>query len=134
LLPASREDRVLRLLLTEPQSWDKLTSQEQHLLCALPAPHGALFGWLESQLHDHGPQPWAALREGLRGHAVEAHAIAQISQIPEGIEADWNEVRSILDQLLKLNRQQEMKDLALRAATDPVAMQRYKELASKVQK
>jgi DNA primase len=134
LLPASREDRVLRLLLTEPQSWDKLTSQEQHLLCALPAPHGPLFGWLESQLHDHGPQPWAALREGLRDHAQEAHAIAQISQIPEGIEGDWNEVRSILDQLLKLNRQQEMKALALRAATDPVAMQRYKELASQLQK
>jgi len=134
LLPASREDRVLRLLLTEPQSWDKLTSQEHHLLCALPAPHGPLFGWLESQLHDHGPQPWAALREGLRGHAQEAHAIAQISQIPEGIEGDWNEVRSILDQLLKLNRQQEMKTLAMRAATDPVAMQRYKELASQLQK
>jgi len=134
LLPASREDRVLRLLLTEPQSWDKLTSQEHHLLCALPAPHGPLFAWLESQLHDHGPQPWAALREGLRGHASEAHAIAQISQIPEGIEGDWNEVRSILDQLLKLNRQQEMKDLALRAATDPVAMQRYKELVSNLQK
>ena len=134
LLPASREDRVLRLLLTEPQSWDKLTSEEHHLLCALPAPHGPLFAWLESQLHDHGPQPWAALREGLRSHAYEAHAIAQISQIPEGIEGDWNEVRSILDQLLKLNRQQEMKDLALRAATDPLAMLRYKELVSDLQK
>lgn len=134
LLPANREDRVLRLLLTEPQSWDKLTSEEHHLLCALPAPHGLLFAWLESQLHDHGPQPWAALREGLRGHAYEAHAIAQISQIPDGIEGDWNEVRSILDQLLKLNRQQEMKDLALRAATDPLALQRYKELASSFQK
>jgi len=130
LLPASREDRVLRLLLTEPQSWDKLGSEEHHLLCALPAPHGPLFAWLESQLHDHGPQPWAALREGLRGHAQEAHAIAQISQIPEGIEGDWTEVRSIIDQLVKLKRQQEMQELAGRAATDPLAMQRYKELAS----
>ena len=134
LLPASREDRVLRLVLTEPQSWDKLSSEEHHLLCALPAPHGALFAWLESQIHDHGPQPWAALREGLRGHPHEAHAVAQLSQIPEGIEGDWNEVRSILDQLLKLNRQHEMKDLAARAATDPLAMQRYKELASSLQK
>ena len=62
LLPASREDRVLRLLLTEPQSWDRLSSEEQVLLNALPAPHGPLFAWLESQLHEHGPQPWAALR------------------------------------------------------------------------
>jgi DNA primase len=79
-------------------------------------------------LHEHGPQPWAALREGLRGHANEQHAIMQISQIPEGIEGDWAEVRSIIDQLLKLRRQQEMQELASRAATDPQALQRYREL------
>jgi len=134
LQPASREDRVLRFLLTEPQSWDLLDSDEHHLLCALPAPHGPLFAWAENQLHDHGPQPWAALREGLRGHAHEAHAIAQISQIPEGIEADFSEVRSIIDQLVKIRRQQEMQELAGRAATDPLAMQRYKELANSLQK
>ena len=133
LQPASREDRVLRFLLTEPQSWDLLDSDEHHLLCALPAPHGPLFAWAESQLHDHGPQPWAALREGLRGHAHEAHAIAQISQIPEGIEGDFSEVRSIIDQLVKIKRQQEMQELAGRAATDPLAMQRYKELANSLQ-
>ncbi len=96
----------------------------------MPVPHGPLFTWFESQLHEHGPQPWAALREGLRGHANETHAIAQISQIPEGIEGDWVEVRSIIDQLLKLARQQEMKELAARAGSDPEAMQRYKELAA----
>ncbi len=130
LLPASREDRVLRLLLTEPQSWDRLNGEEHVLLSSLPVPHGPLFTWFESQLHEHGPQPWAALREGLRGHANETYAIAQISQIPEGIEGDWAEVRSIIDQLLKLARQQEMKELAARAGSDPEAMQRYKKLAA----
>ena len=134
LLPANREDRVLRQLLTEPQSWDLLNVEEHNLLCALPAPQGPLFAWLENQLHDHGPQPWAALREGLRGHAYEAYAVAQLSQIPEGIEGDWTEVRSIMDQLVKLKRQEEMKELALRAKTDPAAMQRYKHLASTLQK
>ena len=130
LLPASREDRVLRLLLTEPESWDRLSSEEHLLLSALPEPHGPLFTWLESQLHEHGPQPWAALREGLRGHPNESHAIAQISQIPEGIEGDWTEVRRILKQLLKLSRQQEMKELATRAGSDPAALERYRELAA----
>ena len=134
LLPASREDRVLRQLLTAPQSWDLLSSEEHHLLCELPSPHGPLFVWLEGQINEHGPQPWAALREGLRGHFHEVHAIAQISQTPQGIEGDWTEVRSIIDQLLKLNRQAEMKELAAKAATDPVAMQRYKELARSLQK
>ncbi len=125
LLPASREDRVLRLLLTEPQSWDRLSSEEHVLLTALPAPHGSLFAWLESQLHEHGPQPWAALREALREHPFEKHAVAQLTQVPEGIESDWLEVRHILTQLTKLDRQREMSELAPRVASDPVARQRY---------
>jgi DNA primase len=128
LLPASREDRVLRLLLTEPDSWDRLSAEEHQLLLGLPAPHGPLFVWLETQLHEHGPQPWAALREGLRGHAFEKHAIAQIAQILDGIECDWSEVRSILDQLVRLNRQSEMSALAPRVMSDPAARQRYQEL------
>jgi DNA primase len=130
VLPASREDRVLRLMLTDSQSWERLNGEEHVLLSELPAPHGPLFVWLESQLHEHGPQPWAALREGLREHPHEKHAIDQISQLPEGIECDWNEVRSILDQLLKLKRQQEMVDLLPRVMTDPAARQRYEELSA----
>ena len=130
VLPAGREDRVLRLMLTEPQSWDKLSGEEHVLLCELPAPHGPLFVWLESQLHEHGPQPWAALREGLREHPHEKHAIDQIAQLHEGIECDWSEVRAILDQLLKLKRQQEMVDLLPRVLADPAARQRYEALSS----
>jgi DNA primase len=130
ILSASREDRVLRALLTESQAWDKLNHAEHALLSGLPAPHGPLFIWLESQLHEHGPQPWAALREGLREHAHENYALNQLAQIPEGIESDWSEVRSILDQLSRLARQTEMQDLALRANTDPAALARYRELAA----
>ena len=130
VLPAGREDRVLRLMLTEPQSWDKLSGEEHVLLSELPAPHGPLFVWLESQLHEHGPQPWAALREGLREHPQEKHAIDQIAQLHEGIECDWNEVRAILDQLLKLKRQQEMVDLLPRVLAEPAARQRYEELSA----
>ena len=128
-MPATREDVVLRLLLTEPLSWDKLGSEEHELLTALPAPHGPLFTWLESQLHEHGPQPWAALREGLRGHAHENHAIAQISQIPKGIQGDWNECRSILKQLMRKKIQDELNELVTRVTTDSEAMNRYRELS-----
>ncbi|MDP1568194.1 MAG: DNA primase [Polaromonas sp.] len=134
VLPASREDRVLRLMLTDPQSWDKLSNEEHGLLCELPAPHGPLFVWLESQLHEHGPQPWAALREGLREHPQEKHAIDQIAQLPEGIECDWDEVRAILDQLLKLRRQQDMVELLPRVMSDPAARQRYEELSALLKK
>ena len=130
LLPASREDRVLRLLLTESKSWDRLSNEEHELLSHLPAPHGPLFAWLESQLHEHGPQPWAALREALRGHAFERHALTQLEQVHEGIESDWLEVRRILDQLIKLDRQREMSELAPQVAADPMARQRYMALTA----
>ena len=130
LLPASREDRVLRLVLSEPQSWDQLSSDEHTLLSSLPAPHGPLFAWLESQLNEHGAQPWAALREALRGHAQEGHAMAQMSHIPEGIEGDWTEGRAILKHLVKLSRQNEMQELATKAGTNSEAMARYKVLAA----
>jgi DNA primase len=122
---------VLRLMLTEAQSWDKLGNEEHVLLSELPPPHGPLFIWLESQLHEHGPQPWAALREALRGHPQETYAVQQLAQIPEGIEADWDEVRSILRQLGELKRQQALKQLAEKAASDPAAMQLYRELLAR---
>ena len=132
-LPASREDRVLRMLLTHADSWDRLSAPEHQVLLKLPAPHGPLFVWLESQLHEHGPQPWAAWREGLRGHPHERHAVVQISQMLEGVAADWNEVCSILHQLLALQLDAEKADLAARASTDPAAMQKLRELMAQTQ-
>ena len=128
ILPASREDRVLRLLLTEPQSWDRLSTEEHHLLLELPEPHGPLFMWLESQLHEHGPQPWAALREGLRGHAHEHHAVTQLTQMLEGVVSDWGEIRGILTQLQRLKRESEITDLAARAPKEPAVLERLREL------
>ncbi|MFC5522473.1 DNA primase [Polaromonas jejuensis] len=128
ILPASREDRVLRLLLTEPQSWDRLSTEEHHLLLALPPPHGPLFVWLVSQIHEHGPQPWAALREGLRGHAHEHYAVTQLAQMLEGVESDWNEMRAILKHMADLKHQAHKADLVARAPSDPVAYQQLKEL------
>ena len=127
MMPTSREDRVLRLLLTETGLWDRLSHQEHTLLCALPEPHGVLFTWLEAQLHEHGAQPWAALREGLRGHAQESYAAQQVEQIPEGIEPTWEETRPIVDELLRRAQQQELEALAALAATDPQALARFKE-------
>ena len=128
ILPASREDRVLRLLLTEPQSWDRLSTEEHQLLLGLPAPHGPLFAWLESQLHEHGPQSWAVLREGLRGHAHEHHAVAQFAEVLDGVDYDWGETRRILAQLQQLRHDSEIADLAARAPNDPAVLERLREL------
>ncbi len=135
ILPASREDRVLRMLLTEPLGWDKLSAEEHVLLCNLPAPHGPLFAWLEAQLHEHGPQPWAALREGLRGHTHENQAVVQLAQMPDGVQGDWNEVREILDELLRAAWKREQDAIVAAGDAflkDPVTRQRYLSLELKI--
>ncbi len=128
--PTSRADRVLRGLLHQPESWDGLSAEEHQLLLGLPAPHGPLFVWLEGQLHDHGPQPWAALRVGLHGHANEHHAALQMSDIPDGIDTDWAEVTAILKQMVKLERQREMSLLAPLIGSDAASRERYLSLSA----
>ena len=126
ILPVSREDRLLRLLLTEPQHWERLSSSEQHLLAALPAPHGPLLVWLEGQLHEHGPKPWAEMQAGLDGHVHQAYAMAQLALTPDGVQPDWQELRGILAQLVRQQREREIAALAARAPTEPGVFERLR--------
>ena len=139
-LPATRADHAVRLLLTQMAAWDTLTGEEHALLCALPEPHGPLMAWLESQLHEHGPQPWAALREGLREQPFEPLALQLMSdslspRTDDEAAASANEAADTLDELrsvLNLMLVDQLKTLeteALEAArTDPQALERYREL------
>ncbi|HQD14011.1 MAG TPA: DNA primase [Ottowia sp.] len=94
--PSPRASRALQIVLTEPSAWDRLTQSDQHLLCDLPAPLGALFTWLTGQHLEHGPQPWSALREALRGHPQEAFAVELLERLPPDIESDADELSRIL--------------------------------------
>jgi DNA primase len=64
-----RADHAVRLLLAHSRLWEQLSSEDHALLCGLPGQHGALLAWLEAWLHEHGPQPWAVLRQALQTHA-----------------------------------------------------------------
>ena len=94
--PTSRASRALQIVLTDPRAWERLSASDHDLLCHLPAPHGPLFVWLAGQSLDHGPQPWSALREGLRGHEHEAFANAQVARVPPDIAAEPTELQDIL--------------------------------------
>ena len=117
--PASRADHAVRLLLVNHAALEHLTSEEHTLLSELPAPHGPLLAWLEGQLHEHGPQPWAALREGLREHDGEALALKVMAGFegpapddPPAAEA-LAELRGLLDLMLDDRlKQQENEALA----------------------
>jgi DNA primase len=109
--PASRADHAARILLTNMAAWDSLSNEDRSMLCELPQPHGPLFVWLESQLHEHGAQPWAALREGLRDHESEALALRTTAsfEVPMAEEPAPDDTASELRGLLDLMQDDRLK-------------------------
>jgi len=89
------------LLLANSQAWDTLSAEDHAMLAHLPAPHGPVFVWLESQVHEHGPQPWAALREALRGLEFEAMACTEVEQATMGADTELElaELAGVMDLL-----------------------------------
>ena len=133
--PTSRADHAARLLLGDMAALEVLSAEDHAMLCELPAPHGPLFVWLEGQLHEHGAQPWVALREGLRGQEGEAIAVRLMSghDISPDDEADATsgELRNLLNRML-VERLKAQETEAIEAAkSDPTALQRYRELQAR---
>lgn len=132
--PASRADHAARLLLTYRSAWDALSNEDHSMLCELAAPHGALFLWLESQLHEHGPQAWGALREGLRGHESESLALRLMAgpeMEPVEPAESVRELRALLNRML-IERLKLQADEAIAAmGSDPLAPARYRALQSR---
>ena len=130
-MPASRADHATRMLLGDMAALEVLSAEDHTMLCALPPPHGPLFVWLEGQLHEHGPQPWTALREGLRGHDEEELALRLMADHEAATEEEAAEsaieLRNLLNRLL-IDRLAVQETEALEEAkADPSAYLRYRE-------
>ena len=126
-LPPGRGDRALQIVLADPAAWETLSHDDHQLLCELAPPHGPLFTWLDSQVHDHGPQPWDTLRTALQGHVFEAFALAQVAGVLPDIQNDLQELRQILSLELKRRNDEEMTELVTRSSTDPAAYEQLKQ-------
>ncbi|MEI7514008.1 MAG: DNA primase [Betaproteobacteria bacterium] len=105
--PASRADHASRILLGQSQLWESLSGQEHAMLCGLPEPHGALFVWLETQLHEHGPLTWNALRPEAAGQPFEDLALRLMS---DEVAAPGHAEEAVL----------ELQDVLLRLAIDRI--------------
>ncbi len=135
LVPASRADHAARLLLSHMAALQGLSGEDHTMLCQLPAPHGPLFVWLESQMHEHGAQPWGALREGLRGHDAEDLVLRLMAgtELHEGGDAaeSAQELRQLLNRML-VERLKTLETEAIAASkADPAALQRYRDLQTR---
>ncbi|MBA3059595.1 MAG: DNA primase [Gammaproteobacteria bacterium] len=133
--PISRADYAARLLLGDMAALEDLSAEDHSLLCDLPEPHGPLFVWLENQLHEHGPQAWVALREGLRGRAEEELALRLMSdyELADPLQSDEasNELRDLLNRMLVEKLKVQETEAIQAAKADPGALQRYRELQAR---
>ena len=134
-LPIHRTDHAVRLLLNNLAAIESLSGEDQQTLCALDAPQGPLFAWLEAQWHEHGAQPWAALLAGLEGHPSEAYARELMNDYLAHEDIDPQE--SLQELRLLVNRIQvdhlkAQETAAIEAAkTDPAALERYRQLQAR---
>ena len=118
---------IARLVLGQSSYWEVLTTGDHEILCALEGDFGDLFRWVDSQVHEHGPQPLAALSVGLQGQPFEpvARRIIELDSLqPSGrtVEDPEMPLADLHSALVKL--QLDVLDLELKRvqglpATDP---------------
>jgi DNA primase len=141
-VPASRADHAARLLLGNMALWESLAGEDHAMLCALPAPHGPLFAWLESQFHEQGAVGWSSLREHMQGQPFAEDATRWMAQdklnavagSEDATPPDPQEARQELRRLLTMLMIDRLKQLETEALTqastgqDPEAQQRWRSL------
>jgi DNA primase len=144
--PTVRADHAARLLLSATSLWDAMSHDDHAMLCEQPAPAGALFVWLEAQLHDHGALPWGALREGLRGADLESFALKLMSEVQkkddltaesnsqDAIREAQQELRALLNRM-HIDRLKALETEVIEAAkADPTQLAKYKDIVERRKK
>ncbi len=132
--PRRPEDRIVQLLLMQPRWWDTLTAEDLDLLHSLPGAHGLLIGWLERDIVEHGPRPWAAIRAALADDAAASQALASL-RLDEGedFEAGPADLRLLLDDRLveSIKAHQRSLEAAL-AGNDAAAVSAYRQAQARL--
>ncbi len=155
--PTGRADHAARILISNTELWDTMSHDDHAMLCEQPAPAGALFVWLEAQLHDHGALPWGALREGLRGADLELFVLKLMAEAPketldesvkdaskpsansalspqEAMREAQHELRSLLNRM-HIDRLKALETEVIEAAkADPTQLSKYKDIVERRKK
>jgi len=141
-VPASRADHAARLLLGNMALWESLTGEDHAMLCALPAPHGPVLAWLESEFHEQGALGWSTLNERMQGQPFAEDAQRWVAQdrintvvgsenaTPPDPQEARQELRRLVSMLM-IDHLQQLKNEALaqhQSGQDPDALARYSSL------
>jgi DNA primase len=132
--PRKPEDRIVHLLLMQPAWWDDLTAEDHELLHALPSPHAELVGWLERDIVEHGPRPWAAVRTALAADEACAAALAALRlDDSEDFEADSSALRLLIDDRLVQGLKARQRELeSALARNDPAAAAEHRQAQERI--
>jgi DNA primase len=125
--PRKPEERIARLLLTQPAWWDKLNADDLALLHQFPPPHGPLLAWLERDLTEHGARPWASIRAALADVPELADALhhALPGDDADDFDASFDDLRVLLDGRLLESLEAQQRALAPRVAADAAAKSEF---------
>ena len=131
--PASRAEPAARILLAQSHLWANLSNEDQSMLCEQAAPLAQLFVWLESQLHEHGPLNWTALRGEMAGQDFEGFALRLMGSDTVPSEHSEEAALDLQDVLKRLRVDQLTAHMASIVAqvADPELRQRYETLKSR---
>jgi DNA primase len=124
--PLRPEDRVVHMLYGQPAWWDSLTGPEHALLHDLPAPHGVLVAWLERDLAEHGPRPWAVLRQVLLDDPALDNEHRKLANGDADPDATLEDFRRAVDVLLEKHLSARKIEVLSRLNSDPAAMAEFK--------
>ncbi len=126
--PSSPADQAMRMLLLNSAWWEQLSQDDHELLHSLAAPHGTVFSWLERQLADHGAMSWAELKQA---KTAAEPLLPEAADVPDAVlqdEMQFEELRRVLDGLWIERLSIRQTELITRAATDPSALQEWREV------
>jgi DNA primase len=99
-------DNAAKLLMLRSDWWQSLSESERETLHDVQGWQGDLFRWIERQVNDHGPQPWAAVRAGLAAAAQAGESWADTARgaaeaVDPAIEPLEEDLHRAVEQLLR---------------------------------
>ena len=130
--PADSADLALRLLLRHSDWWHLLSADDHALLHELGGSHGAVMGWLEQQLTEHGPLTWAALEEAMAGMPWHALARACVDAADPGEEQGYDDLQRVMHRLWIARLGDEAQQLAAAGATSAEDLDRLRTLHEQI--
>jgi DNA primase len=116
------------MLFGQPAWWNEISAEAHDLLHQLPPPHGTLIAWLERELAEHGPRPWAVVREAVGEDESLGAELRRLADGDAEPDATLDALLRAVDQLLEAHLKAQCKRLEVAAESDPVARKQFVEM------